>query len=663
MKTRTFRYPPSSLGAAMALTVVIASVPTDGEAGVFRRAAKPIAGQYVVILKGDVPESDIDRQVDRIAFGRHARVGEVWKRATHGFVAEMSAAEAEVLANDPSVALVEENAIFRISTTQTNPVWGLDRIDQAALPLTASYAYSVDGAGVRAYIIDTGIRGSHSDLGGRLVPGYTAISDGLGTTDCNGHGTHVAGTVGGSIYGVAKGVTLVPVRVLDCTGSGTTAGVIAGVNWVTSQPYRPAVANLSLGGGISSALDTAIQNSINAGVTYVVAAGNENRDACNGSPARVAAALTVGATTSTDARASYSNYGSCLDVFAPGSSVTSDYHDSDTATATMSGTSMATPHVTGVAALYLAANTGATASQVATAINQYATQGKVTIPGTNSPNRLVYSGFIPVGSVDTTKPTVSITSPTAASTLTGTTTLQADAADEVGGSGVAKVDFYVDGKPLGTVGASPYITSWNSASVANGSHDIMATATDAAGNTSAPSLVSIVTSNGTVQPVCSVSSQILLNPGFESGNIDWVATARVITNDRGAAAYTGSWKAWLNGYGTTSTNNLYQQVTIPADACSANLKFRLRIATNEPSSAPANDQLVLTVRNTAGTELGQLANYSNRNGNRNRGYQLTGPFDLSAYKGQTVRLQFVGTENRSRATHFLIDDAELTIVR
>jgi subtilisin family serine protease len=244
------------------------------------------------------------------------------------------------------------------------------------------------------YIVDTGIRFSHNDFGGRAVTGYDAV-DGGSADDCNGHGTHVAGTVGGSTYGVAKGVTLVGVRVLNCSGSGTNSGVIAGVNWVASdhQTGAPAVANMSLGGSVSSALDTAVNNAINDGVTFAVAAGNSNRNACNYSPARVAAAITVGATTSTDARASYSNYGSCLDLFAPGSSITSAWYTSNTATNTISGTSMATPHVAGVAALYLKGNPGASPATVRDAIVNNATTGKVTKPGTSSPNRLLFTDY------------------------------------------------------------------------------------------------------------------------------------------------------------------------------------------------------------------------------------------------------------------------------
>nr|5WSL_A Chain A, keratinase [Meiothermus taiwanensis WR-220]5WSL_B Chain B, keratinase [Meiothermus taiwanensis WR-220]5WSL_C Chain C, keratinase [Meiothermus taiwanensis WR-220] len=277
--------------------------------------------------------------------------------------------------------------------TQTGATWGLDRIDQRTLPLSGTFTYSNTGSGVNAYIIDTGIRVSHSEFGGRATAVFDAIGDGQNGNDCNGHGTHVAGTVGGTVYGVAKSVRLYAVRVLNCSGSGSNSGVIAGVDWVRQNARRPAVANMSLGGGASSALDTAVNNAINAGITFALAAGNSNRDACQFSPARVTAGITVGATTSTDARASYSNYGSCLDLFAPGSSITSAWISSDTSTNTISGTSMATPHVAGVAALYLQSNPSASPATVRNAIVGNATSGVVSNAGRRSPNLLLYSNY------------------------------------------------------------------------------------------------------------------------------------------------------------------------------------------------------------------------------------------------------------------------------
>ena len=285
-----------------------------------------------------------------------------------------------------------------LSTTQTNATWGLDRIDQRSRPLSTTYTYFNTGAGVRAYIIDTGIRFSHSQFGGRASSGFDAV-DGGSADDCHGHGTHVAGTVGGSTYGVAKGVSLIGVRVLNCSGSGTNSGVIAGVNWVTGnhQAGQPAVANMSLGGGASSALDTAVRNSIADGVSYAVAAGNGNalgiaQNACNSSPARVAEAMTISATDSSDRKASWANYGNCVDWFAPGVSITSAWYNSNTATRTISGTSMATPHTAGVAALYLQSNPSATASSVRTALFNLTTKGIVTSSSTTN-NHLLFTNF------------------------------------------------------------------------------------------------------------------------------------------------------------------------------------------------------------------------------------------------------------------------------
>ncbi|MFD7687672.1 S8 family peptidase [Streptomyces sp. NPDC059781] len=311
--------------------------------------------------------------------------------ALNGYTATLSATAARRLAADPAVASVEQNQrVSAADTTQSNAPWGLDRIDQASLPLSGTYTYPDSaGSGVTAYVIDTGVRITHQQISGRASYGYDAVDGDTTASDGNGHGTHVATTIAGSTYGVAKKAKIVAVRVLDNNGSGTTAGVIAGIDWVTKNHSGPSVANLSLGGGASTTLDTAVRNSVASGVTYAVAAGNSGANASSYSPARVTEAITVGATTSTDARASYSNYGSVLDVFAPGSSITAGWHTGDTATNTISGTSMATPHVAGAAAVHLAGHTSATPAQVASALVNGATTGKVTGPGSGSPNRLL----------------------------------------------------------------------------------------------------------------------------------------------------------------------------------------------------------------------------------------------------------------------------------
>jgi subtilisin family serine protease len=547
--------------AALVLTAVHGQ---NNGAAKFRRmrADKRISNQYIVVLKDDV--ADVDGEALRLTreFGGDRNGGHLYQRAIKGFSVRMPEAQAAKLANDPQVAFVEEDGVVSLGATQTNATWGLDRIDQRDLPLNATYNFNTTGAGVTAYIIDTGIRATHVDLAGRVISGFTAINDGLGTDDGNGHGTHVSGTVGGTTWGVAKNVTLVAVRVLDSSGNGTNSGVIAGVDFVTSnhQAGQPAVANMSLGGGISSALDTAITNSINDGVTYAVAAGNETQDACNVSPARVPSAITVGSTTTTDARSSFSNFGTCVDIFAPGSNITSAWRTSDTATNTISGTSMATPHVTGVAALFLETNPSASPATVAAAIINNSTLNKVTGAGTGSPNRLLFS------------------------LLTG--------------------------------GPTP-----------------------------------------TPTPTPVPGAELLLNRGFESGNVSWTATAGVINNSTQQTPRSGAWYAWLDGYGVTHTDSLFQQITVPSAVNSVTLSFWIKITTAETTTTTAFDRLQVQIRNSSNTVLSTLATYSNLN--KSIGYVLK-TFDLSAFKGQTIRIYFLGTEDSSLQTSFVIDDTSCT---
>ncbi|MGW0554665.1 S8 family peptidase [Streptomyces sp. NPDC002926] len=381
-----------ALGTASALPAIAVEAAPEG---VIQNAGAPgaIAGSYIVTLDESAPDAG-SKAGKALAQEYGAKIKKTYDAALNGYAVELSEAQAKKFAADPAVESVVQNRIFRATGTQPNPPsWGLDRIDQKALPLNQSYTYpDTAGEGVTAYIIDTGVRITHSDFGGRASYGYDAIDNDNTAQDGNGHGTHVAANVAGSSYGVAKKAKVVGVRVLDNSGSGTTAQVVAGIDWVTQNASKPAVANMSLGGGIDTALDTAVRNSIASGVTYAVAAGNDGANASNYSPARVAEAITVGSTTSTDARSSFSNYGTALDIFAPGSSITSAWNTSDSATNTISGTSMATPHVTGAAALYLAANRTATPAQVSAALTSAATSGVVGSPGTGSPNRLLYVG-------------------------------------------------------------------------------------------------------------------------------------------------------------------------------------------------------------------------------------------------------------------------------
>jgi subtilisin family serine protease len=361
-----------------------------------RHQGRNIPNNYIVVLDQDPTGAAGDpglaaAEADQVILSTSSgRVKHVYAHSINGFSAEMSEADALALSNDPRVRFVEEDSIMEIVTTQSNATWGIDRIDQASRPLSGTYTYTSTGSGVNAYIIDTGIRVTHTQFGTRASVAFDAVGDGRNGIDCNGHGTHVSGTVGGSTYGVAKAVRLFAVRVLNCSGSGTTSGVIAGVDWVTAHHISPAVANMSLGGGVSSSLDTAVANSISSGVTYAIAAGNSNTNANTSSPARVGTAITVGASTINDARSSFSNFGSVVDIFAPGSSITSAWATSNTATNTISGTSMATPHVAGVAARFLQNNRTASPATVRNAIVNAASLNRLTGIPSGTANRLLF---------------------------------------------------------------------------------------------------------------------------------------------------------------------------------------------------------------------------------------------------------------------------------
>ncbi|MFI5895878.1 S8 family serine peptidase [Actinoplanes sp. NPDC051513] len=361
-----------TLLTAAAVTMAGTAVPAQAAEGNVLGAGGPgaIPGQYIVTMKG---------------IGAQSLDGS----AKPSYLKRMSAEQAGRLAANPGVQYVEQDRLLHTEATQRNPVWGLDRIDQRAVKASKTYTPTDDGSAVTAYVIDTGIRITHSEFGGRASYGYDFVDRDTTAADCNGHGTHVAGTIGGAHYGVAKKVRLVAVRVLDCEGEGTLSGVIAGVDWVTSHAAKPAVANMSLGGARSTSLEAAVRRSIGKGVTYVVAAGNENTNASAESPAAVSAAITVGATDSKDRRASFSNYGSVLDLFAPGVGIRSSVANSDTALATASGTSMASPHVAGAAALVLDAAPGWTPAQVRDYLVAKATTGKVE-GAKGSPNRLLF---------------------------------------------------------------------------------------------------------------------------------------------------------------------------------------------------------------------------------------------------------------------------------
>jgi subtilisin family serine protease len=635
-----------SLIALVCLLVVPAVFAGGPKKDKIKKAKNKVEGQYIVVLEGRYA-ADAAAISDELVTKHRGRMKHFYDKALKGFAAEMSEADALALADDHRVAYVEEDGVVQLVATQTGATWGLDRIDQRNRPLNGSYTYNATGSGVKAYIVDTGINTGHADFGGRAIDGYDAVDGALPAADCQGHGTHVAGTVGSATWGVAKGVTLVAVRVLDCNGSGTNSGVIAGVNFVASNHAagQPAVANMSLGGGASTALDDAVNAAINDGVTFLVAAGNGDifgnpQNACNGSPSRVPNAITVSATDSNDAKASWANYGTCVDIFAPGVNIVSTWIGSTSATNTISGTSMATPHVAGAAALYLQTNTSASPATVASALINNSTTGVVTGAGTGSPNRLLYTAFIGGGG-GTPAPTISGFSPASGGVGAGVT--------------ITGANF---------TGASSVRFNGQSASfTVNSSTQITATVP----NCSSSGTISVTTAGGTANSATSFSvtgcgggtTQLLLNPGFESGNNgNWTTTANVIDNSTGRPARTGTWKAWLNGYGTTYTDSAYQTVSIPAGKTSATLTFWVRIDTAETTATTIYDRLRVQVLNTSGTVLATLATYSNLNADST---YVQKSLSLNSWIGQTVRIRFLGTEDSSLQTSFVIDDTALNV--
>ncbi|TVL90586.1 S8 family peptidase [Streptomyces sp. SAJ15] len=389
------RLTAATVATAAATVLCVTALPADAAPaeGTVIGAHSPdaVKGSYIVTFTKGSGLKAGSAAGNRFMAEHGGTVRYTYRTVLNGYAVRLSEPQARRLAADPAVDQVVQDVRVSLAATQTNPPsWGLDRIDQAGLPLDRKYTYPDSaGAGTTVFVIDTGVRVSHGDFGGRAVNGYDAVDNDNVAQDGNGHGTHVASTAAGTHYGVAKKAKVVAVRVLNNSGSGTTAGVVAGIDWVARNRSGPSVANMSLGGGASTALDNAVKNAIAGGVVFAVAAGNSNANAGNYSPARVPEAITVGSTTNTDARSSFSNHGSRLDLFAPGSGITAGWNTSDNATNTISGTSMATPHVAGAAAVYLAGHPSDTPAQVATALTNGATQGKVTNPGSGSPNRLL----------------------------------------------------------------------------------------------------------------------------------------------------------------------------------------------------------------------------------------------------------------------------------
>ncbi len=511
--------------------------PAFAAGGAPAASAEVIPGRYIVVFNKDV--TDAPGLARRLVAQHGGAIGFVYEHALKGFSASLPDAAVAALGRNPNVAYIEQDQLAHIVTTESNATWGLDRVDQRALPLNTTYAYFTDGSGVNVYIIDTGIEFLHTDFGSpsRAQVGIDEVTSGGTAADCNGHGTHVAGTVGGTTYGIAKNVNLYAVRVLDCSGSGSYSQVIAGVDWVTANHGNAtAVANMSLGGGKSDALNTAVENSIAAGVVYAVAAGNGNflgipQDACTVSPASAPHAVTVGATDKTDALAYFSNYGTCVKILAPGVNITSDWYTSTTATNTISGTSMATPHVAGAAAAYLSTQPSATPAQVATALTSNATANVISGVSNGTPNLLLYTGFIGAqpcigGTPDVGRSTVTASSPvTTGQASSVVVTVRDGCGNPVTGATVALA---VTGtgntvvQPTATTDATGVATGSFSSTVAE-SKTVSATANSTA-----------ITQQATVTvttPPVSVHFASLTGTKTGQGRRNWQATATVAVND------------------------------------------------------------------------------------------------------------------------------------
>ncbi|MET9633503.1 S8 family serine peptidase [Lentzea sp. NPDC006480] len=589
----------TGLTAAAALCLAAAVVPAASaqeNVGTILGAerADVVKDSYIVSLKADTASR---AAAPGLASKYGGQVDQVWQHALNGFSVKMTAKQAARLAADPKVAYVQQDAQVHLLDVQQNPPsWGLDRVDQRDLPLSNSYQYDDTASNVTAFIIDTGVRTTHSTFGGRATWGTNTSGDG-NNSDCNGHGTHVAGNIAGSQYGLAKAAKVVAVKVLNCSGSGTTAGVVSGIDWVTGQTARPAVANMSLGGGADATLDAAVRRSIAAGVTYAIASGNSNTDACSTSPARVTEAITVNASTINDARASFSNYGTCTDIFAPGENITSSWNTNDTATNTISGTSMATPHVAGAAALWLAAHPAATPAEVWAGLSAASTPNKITNPGAGSPNKLLYTLF---GTPQPGNPAV--TNPgTQNSTVGQAVSLQLAAT-----GGTPPYTWSVSGLPAGLSANSSGAISGTPTTA--GTSTVTATVTDSAGKTGSATFSWVVNAVGGGCAAKTNSTPVTI------GDLQTVTSTIAISGCAGNASATATIKVDINH---TYKGDLVVDLVAP-DGTVYNLHNRTggsadnikETYTKDLSGEAANGTWTLRVRDAAFLDSGTLNSWT-----------------------------------------------------